>query len=142
MRADRIENPRQHRRFHRPMAAEAVMMLVSTPHCAARSKTRSISGKLRSVPCTHIEHHNPFRYCYLQGCCLCCPGLANLAPHLEAFQSNSTRREDRRMTVLTTEAVAVIEGRHADPFRYLGPHVDDGARSFASFSPAHGKSPL
>ena len=31
------------------------------------------------------------------------------------------------MTALTTEAVAVIEGRHADPFRYLGPHVEAGA---------------
>ncbi|HEY7247233.1 MAG TPA: 1,4-alpha-glucan branching protein GlgB [Xanthobacteraceae bacterium] len=28
------------------------------------------------------------------------------------------------MTVLTPEAYAVIEGRHSDPFRYLGPHVE------------------
>jgi 1,4-alpha-glucan branching enzyme len=36
------------------------------------------------------------------------------------------RREDRRMTALLPEAMAVIEGRHADPFRYLGPHEEDG----------------
>jgi 1,4-alpha-glucan branching enzyme len=36
------------------------------------------------------------------------------------------RRGDRRMTALTPEAAAVIEGRHADPFRYLGPHIEDG----------------
>jgi 1,4-alpha-glucan branching enzyme len=28
------------------------------------------------------------------------------------------------MTSLTPEAYAVIEGRHSDPFRYLGPHVE------------------
>jgi len=27
------------------------------------------------------------------------------------------------MTPLTPEAYAVIEGRHSDPFRYLGPHL-------------------
>src|SRR4051812_10602738 len=27
------------------------------------------------------------------------------------------------MTLLTPEAYAVIEGRHSDPFRYLGPHL-------------------
>ena len=26
------------------------------------------------------------------------------------------------MSFLSAEAYAVIEGRHADPFRYLGPH--------------------
>jgi 1,4-alpha-glucan branching enzyme len=41
------------------------------------------------------------------------------------------RREAGRMKaraphVLVPEALAVIEGRHADPFRYLGPHVEDG----------------
>ncbi len=30
------------------------------------------------------------------------------------------------MKPLSPEAVAVIEGRHADPFHYLGPHVDKG----------------
>jgi hypothetical protein len=30
------------------------------------------------------------------------------------------------MTSLTPEAYAVIEGRHSDPFRYLGPHVENG----------------
>ena len=29
-----------------------------------------------------------------------------------------------RMTSLTPEAYAVIEGRHSDPFRYLGPHLE------------------
>ena len=28
------------------------------------------------------------------------------------------------MTLLTPEAYAVIEGRHSDPFRYLGPHLE------------------
>src|SRR5437588_7554035 len=28
------------------------------------------------------------------------------------------------MTFLSPEAYAVIEGRHSDPFRYLGPHVE------------------
>ena len=28
------------------------------------------------------------------------------------------------MSSLSTEACAVIEGRHSDPFRYLGPHVE------------------
>src|SRR5438270_11545912 len=28
------------------------------------------------------------------------------------------------MSTLTPEAYAVIEGRHSDPFRYLGPHVE------------------
>ena len=37
----------------------------------------------------------------------------------------------------------MIEGRHADPFRYLGPHVEKRPRrSFASFFPAHVRSRL
>ena len=28
------------------------------------------------------------------------------------------------MSLLSPEAYAVIEGRHSDPFRYLGPHLD------------------
>jgi 1,4-alpha-glucan branching enzyme len=28
------------------------------------------------------------------------------------------------MTLLSPEALAVIEGRHSDPFRYLGPHLE------------------
>ena len=28
------------------------------------------------------------------------------------------------MSSLSPEAYAVIEGRHSDPFRYLGPHVE------------------
>ena len=28
------------------------------------------------------------------------------------------------MTLLTPEAYAVLEGRHSDPFRYLGPHLE------------------
>jgi 1,4-alpha-glucan branching enzyme len=30
------------------------------------------------------------------------------------------------MNSLSPEARAIIEGRHADPFRYLGPHLEDG----------------
>ena len=33
------------------------------------------------------------------------------------------------------EAVAVIEGRHADPFRYLGPHVESGRPVLRVFLP-------
>ena len=116
------------------MAAKPIMMLglnaplrrplENTVHSQERSGCRRCDAG-----CTLIEHHNPLRYCYLQVCCSCCPGLANLAPHVEAFQSNSMRRAviAGHMTALTTEAVAVIEGRHADPFRYLGPHVEAGA---------------
>ena len=39
------------------------------------------------------------------------------------------------MTALTPEAVAVIEGRHADPFRYLGPHVEAGVPVVRVFLP-------
>ena len=45
------------------------------------------------------------------------------------------------MTALTPEAVAVIEGRHADPFRYLGPHIETALRSCASSSPMRERSP-
>ncbi len=30
------------------------------------------------------------------------------------------------MSQFSAEAIALIEGRHADPFVYLGPHLDDG----------------
>jgi 1,4-alpha-glucan branching enzyme len=39
------------------------------------------------------------------------------------------------MTPLTPEALAVIEGRHADPFAYLGPHVEDGDSILRVFLP-------
>ncbi len=39
------------------------------------------------------------------------------------------------MTLLTPEAYAVIEGRHSDPFRYLGPHVENGASVVRVFLP-------
>jgi 1,4-alpha-glucan branching enzyme len=39
------------------------------------------------------------------------------------------------MTALSSEAIAVIEGRHADPFRYLGPHVEDGVPVVRAFLP-------
>ena len=39
------------------------------------------------------------------------------------------------MTSLTPEAYAVIEGRHSDPFRYLGPHVENGASVVRVFLP-------
>ena len=39
------------------------------------------------------------------------------------------------MTSLTPEALAVIEGRHADPFCYLGPHFENGAPIVRAFLP-------
>src|SRR2546425_12334141 len=39
------------------------------------------------------------------------------------------------MTSLTPEAYAVIEGRHSDPFRYLGPHVENGSSVVRIFLP-------
>jgi 1,4-alpha-glucan branching enzyme len=39
------------------------------------------------------------------------------------------------MTLLTPEAYAVIEGRHSDPFRYLGPHVENGSSVVRVFLP-------
>src|SRR5262249_56721132 len=37
------------------------------------------------------------------------------------------------MSSLTPEAYAVIEGRHSDPFRYLGPHVENGSSGVPAF---------
>jgi hypothetical protein len=37
------------------------------------------------------------------------------------------------MSSLTPDAYAVIEGRHSDPFRYLGPHVEN-AHPWSAFS--------
>jgi 1,4-alpha-glucan branching enzyme len=39
------------------------------------------------------------------------------------------------MSSLTPEAYAVIEGRHSDPFRYLGPHVEDDVALVRVFLP-------
>lgn len=39
------------------------------------------------------------------------------------------------MTSLTPEAYAIIEGRHSDPFRYLGPHVENGSSVVRVFLP-------
>ena len=39
------------------------------------------------------------------------------------------------MSFLTPEAYAVIEGRHSDPFRYLGPHLENGASVVRVFLP-------
>jgi 1,4-alpha-glucan branching enzyme len=39
------------------------------------------------------------------------------------------------MTLLTPEAYAVIEGRHSDPFRYLGPHIENGSSVVRVFLP-------
>jgi hypothetical protein len=39
------------------------------------------------------------------------------------------------MTPLSPEAYAVIEGRHSDPFRYLGPHVEAGGAVVRVFLP-------
>jgi len=46
-----------------------------------------------------------------------------------------TTSERRPMTPLAPEAIAVIEGRHADPFSYLGPHVDNGCAVVRVFLP-------
>ncbi|MDU6731686.1 MAG: 1,4-alpha-glucan branching enzyme, partial [Bradyrhizobium sp.] len=39
------------------------------------------------------------------------------------------------MTHLSPEAFAIIEGRHADPFRYLGQHDVDGRTVIRAFLP-------
>jgi 1,4-alpha-glucan branching enzyme len=39
------------------------------------------------------------------------------------------------MSLLTPEAYAVIEGRHSDPFRYLGPHAENGSSIVRVFLP-------
>jgi 1,4-alpha-glucan branching enzyme len=39
------------------------------------------------------------------------------------------------MTDLTAEAYAIVEGRHADPFRYLGPHTEDDHAVVRAFLP-------
>ena len=45
------------------------------------------------------------------------------------------------MSSLTPEAYAVIEGRPSDPFRYLGPHVDNDSSVVRVFLPARRGSP-
>ena len=39
------------------------------------------------------------------------------------------------MTKLTAEAYAIIEGRHSDPFHYLGLHSEDGHNVVRAFLP-------
>src|SRR5262249_60523769 len=39
------------------------------------------------------------------------------------------------MISLTPEAYAVIEGRHSDPFHYLGPHVENDSSVVRVFLP-------
>jgi 1,4-alpha-glucan branching enzyme len=39
------------------------------------------------------------------------------------------------MSPLSPEAYAVIEGRHSDPFRYLGPHLEDEVHVVRVFLP-------
>jgi 1,4-alpha-glucan branching enzyme len=39
------------------------------------------------------------------------------------------------MMPLPPDAVAIVEGRHADPFSYLGPHVDNGCAILRVFLP-------
>ena len=39
------------------------------------------------------------------------------------------------MTELSEEAYAIVEGRHADPFHYLGPHSKDGKTVLRAFLP-------
>src|SRR5438128_7517830 len=42
---------------------------------------------------------------------------------------------DSPMTALSPEAYAVIEGRHSDPFHYLGPHLEDDVPVVRVFLP-------
>jgi 1,4-alpha-glucan branching enzyme len=39
------------------------------------------------------------------------------------------------MTDLTAEAYAILEGRHSDPFQYLGPHTESGRTVVRAFLP-------
>jgi 1,4-alpha-glucan branching enzyme len=39
------------------------------------------------------------------------------------------------MTDLTAEAYAILEGRHSDPFQYLGPHAENGRTVVRAFLP-------
>ena len=39
------------------------------------------------------------------------------------------------MTQLTAEAYAILEGRHSDPFQYLGPHTESGKTVVRAFLP-------
>src|SRR5882724_8722509 len=39
------------------------------------------------------------------------------------------------MTKLPTEAYAIIEGKHSDPFHYLGLHSEDGQSIVRAFLP-------
>src|SRR5258705_9047990 len=39
------------------------------------------------------------------------------------------------MTAIPPDALAVIEGRHYDPFGYLGPHFDNGRAVLRVFMP-------
>jgi 1,4-alpha-glucan branching enzyme len=39
------------------------------------------------------------------------------------------------MTQLTAEAYAILEGRHSDPFQYLGPHTESGRTVVRAFLP-------
>jgi 1,4-alpha-glucan branching enzyme len=39
------------------------------------------------------------------------------------------------MTELTAEAYAILEGRHSDPFQYLGPHTESGRTLVRAFLP-------
>src|ERR1700756_2579288 len=39
------------------------------------------------------------------------------------------------MTKLSSEAYAIVEGRHSDPFRYLGMHTEGGKTVVRAFLP-------
>ncbi|MET0722105.1 MAG: 1,4-alpha-glucan branching enzyme, partial [Tardiphaga sp.] len=39
------------------------------------------------------------------------------------------------MTKLPEEAYAIVEGRHSDPFHYLGPHSENGKTVVRAFLP-------
>src|SRR5436853_4951886 len=46
-------------------------------------------------------------------------------PARRCLAGSVPRREDAIMTDLPQAAFAVIAGHHADPFSYLGPHLED-----------------
>src|SRR5215471_14470844 len=60
-----------------------------------------------------------------------------MAAHsLDRPASNPVRPCKRdRMTKLSAEAYAIVEGRHADPFHYLGLHTEGGKTVVRAFLP-------
>src|SRR6201987_5650831 len=49
------------------------------------------------------------------------------------------RKRDDLMTKLSAEAYAIVEGRHSDPFRYLGLHTEGDTTIVRAFLPEASK---